>query len=217
MSLPNHFFPQILTFYQAYLDGRDLPRFIADVAEYYTQGTLQRLASSHLVSARRAAILALTTLGDYRTNQVMAEALHDDDFLVAILAETGMKMIWRRDFSRKDQHSLHEIAQAVLAEDTKEAIFRASEQILLTPGFAEVWHQRGNAWFRQGNDFQAAADFQRTLELNPYHFQAATRLGFAFLRLGEVSRARDAFRRSLRINPGLKQARHQLKRLLKAK
>ena len=217
VSLPNYFFPQIRMFYQGYLESRDLSRFIADVAECYTQGTLERLASCHLVSVRRAAILALTSLGDFRANRVLAEALRDEDSVVAVLAETGIKTIWQRDFSRKDQASLQQIAQAVQTGNTTEAISLASEQIFLTPGFAEVWYLRGNAWLLRGNYFQAAADYQRVLELNPYHFQAATKLGTAQERLGEVSRAREAFRRSLRINPGLKQSRKQLKQLAKAK
>ena len=192
MSVRNVGIPQLLVLYQEYIKARNLSRFIAEVAEDYTQGTLMRLAVDRNVSVRRAAILALTSLGDYQANRVMAEALRDEDFTVAILAETGMKAIWTRQ------------AEAI-----------ATEQLLETPEFAEVWHQRGMTRYRQGDYAGAAGDFRRALALNPYHFTAASMMGFTWLRLDEPAAAREAFRLSLNINPRMREVRKKLKQLQK--
>ena len=213
MNVRNVCLPQLLVFYQRYLAAGNLSGFVAETAEVYTQGTLMRLAGDRNVSVRRAAILALTSLGDYQANPVMAEALRDEDFTVAVLAETGMKAIWQRDRTPRDRFSLHEIARAVTAGETRLAEMLATEQILKTPDFAEVWHQRGMARYQQGNYARAAADFRRALELNPHHFAAASMMGSAWLRLGESVPAREAFRLSLRINPRMREVRRQLKSL----
>ena len=92
MNVKNVCIPRLLVFYRDYLKSRNLSGFIAQTAEVYTQGTLARLAGDRNVSVRRAAILALTSLGDYQANSVMAEALRDEDFIVAVLAETGIKL-----------------------------------------------------------------------------------------------------------------------------
>lgn len=203
--------PQLAAFYYTYLENQELSCFLEAAADIYTPGTLQRLVSHHEISVRRAAVLALTSLGDYRVSRTLACALRDPDPVVAMLAETGVKMLWRRDGNEYDQGRLGDIISLINQCDFVTATLLATVQISLTPHFAEVWHQRGMAWFSRGEYAQAAADFHRTLELNPHHFEAAAMLGHTLVRLNQKSPARKAFRRSLRINPGMKNVRRELK------
>lgn len=208
---PRYCSPQLSAFYRAYLENQELSCFLVATAAVYTPGTLQRLVSHREISVRRAAVLALASLGDYRANRVLAQALCDRDPVVAMLAETAIKMLWRRDGSEDDQSRVSAIIMLINQHDFIAATLQATHQISLTPDFAEVWHQRGTAWFARGEYALAAADFRRALALNPHHFEAALMLGHTLLRRNRKSQAKKAFRRSLRINPGLKNVRRELK------
>ena len=50
-------------------------------------------------------------------------------------------------------------------------------------------------------------DCRQSLEINPYHFPAATGMGKCYLQLGDRVAALEAFRRALRLNPGLEDVR----------
>lgn len=209
--------PKIFALYQNYLLRQDLERFVVEASSCYTPGTLQRLASHHAVSVRRAVVMVLTAVGDFRANATLARAMHDEDKLVAMLAETGIKILWRRDFSAEDQATLHEITHLVNIGDANQAVLQATQQLSLTPDFAEVWNQRGNAWFSLGNYTQAVEDFRQALALNPYHFAAAAMQGFAYIHLRKKNNAQIAFRKGLLINPALKYVQRQLSRLSKTR
>ena len=56
-------------------------------------------------------------------------------------------------------------------------------------------------------------DCHEALELNPYHFIAATHMGRAYLELGNPVSALECFRRALRLNPDLEGVRLQVVRL----
>lgn len=204
-------FPQLSAFYRAYLENQELSCFLEATAGVYTPGTLQRLVFHHEISVRRAAVLALTSLGDFCTSCTLVRALRDPDPIVAMLAETAVKMLWRRDGNDDDRRQLSDIIMRINRHDYTAAIVQATVQISRTPDFAEVWHQRGIAWFARGEYALAAADFRRAMELNPQHFEAAAMLGHAFLHRNQKSQARKAFRRSLRVNPGMKNVRRELK------
>lgn len=53
------------------------------------------------------------------------------------------------------------------------------------------------------------------LELNPYHFAAASGMGMCYLKLADYTGALQAFERSLRINPGLTHIQEYIKALRK--
>ncbi|MDO4550076.1 MAG: tetratricopeptide repeat protein [Planctomycetia bacterium] len=205
--------PRILNFYHDYVKDHDLLYFLKKTEDYYSPGTLARLTQHHSASVRRASVLALNTLGNYRQNAILAASLHDPDTLVSILAEAGIKMLWKKDGTAENQHILHEIIQSIHSEKLHQAISLATHQIQVIPTFAEMWHQRGNAWYQLNNYSQAVTDYSHVLKLNPYHFVAASQLGFTFLHLNKPKRARAAFRQALRINPSLKNVQIQLKLL----
>ena len=81
--------------------------------------------------------------------------------------------------------------------------------------FAEAWHQRAAAQFRLGCYVEAIRDCHQALEVNPYHFGAATTMGQAYLHLGNHVSALECFRRALRLNPNLEGVRAQINRLSK--
>lgn len=213
MSTPGLRLPILVAFYDAYLSDEDAALFIRNVQEHYTQATLQRLAEHPVRDIRRAAVLALGFLGDYEVNATMGRALHDDDRTVRMLAENGIRSVWRRTGTPKQQEMIAVLVRLNQAKRYQEAAQRASQLIAEAPWLAEVWNQRAIARFGMEDYTGAIEDCCQTLELNPYHFAAATGMGHAYLRLNNPRSALESFRRALKLNPSLEAVRCQVVRL----
>lgn len=203
--------------YQRYLEDEDSARLIGDVARRYTLGTLDRLATHPLRRTRRAAVLALGFLADYGSNAVLGRRLRDNDRLVRLLAENGIRNVWQRAGNETERMLLQIIIQHNTSERHRDALAKATELIEEAPALAEAWNQRGVAYYRLGRYAEAARDAHQTLELNPYHFDAATEMAHCHLHLGQHRSALECLRRALRLNPGLEGVRagiHYLERSL---
>ena len=205
--------PLILDFYEKYLDHQDSVAFVNSVSRHYAQGTLQRLALSGLREIRRAAVLALGFLGDYESNHTLGRAMLDEDRTVRTLAENGLRSVWTRMGSEKERREIAIITRLNDARQYKEVLRRATKLTEQAPWFAEAWHQRAIAFFALGRFADAIRDCHEALELNPYHFIAATCMGQAYLELENPVSALESFRRALRLNPDLEGVRVQVVRL----
>jgi tetratricopeptide (TPR) repeat protein len=205
--------PHLLDLYETYLDNQDSAGYIHQVSLRYTQGTLQRLSRHPFREVRRAAVLALGFLGGYQCNHTMGRSLLDDDRTVRTLAENGIRSVWTRVGSEQDRQELAEILRLNTAQQFKEVIQRANKLIERCPWYAEAWHQRAIAHYALGRMADAIRDCHETLEINPYHFVAATSMGQAYLELENPVSALECFRRALRLNPNLESVRNHVVRL----
>jgi tetratricopeptide (TPR) repeat protein len=205
--------PLLVKFYREYLDGQDTTVFVRAVAQHYSPATLERLATHPVREARRAAVLALGFLGDYRSNRVLGQALLDEDRIVRLLADTGIRSVWARMGSAAERREIAILIRLNAAQKYQEVISRAGAVLEKSPGLAEAWNQRAVAYFRLNRFAEAIRDAHETLEINPYHFAAATMMGQAYLELGNPVSALECFRRALRLNPDLEGVRAQVVRL----
>jgi tetratricopeptide (TPR) repeat protein len=205
--------PLLLELYEEYLDSQDSGAFVQKVSRQYGQGTLQRLALSGLREIRRAAVLALGFLGDYESNHTLGRAMLDDDRTVRTLAENGLRSIWQRMGGENDRHEIVIVTRLNEARQYKEVVRRTTKLIEQSPWFAEAWHQRAVAYFALGRFADAIRDCHEALEINPYHFLAATCMGQAYLELENPVSALESFRRALRLNPNLEGVRAHVVRL----
>ena len=87
--------PALYGLYHQYLLDQDTHRFGRMVKQKYTVGTLERLAVTGDRMARRAAVLAIGIAADYSSNATLGRALHDNDRGVRMLAESGIRHLWR--------------------------------------------------------------------------------------------------------------------------
>jgi tetratricopeptide (TPR) repeat protein len=195
------------------LEDQDSAGFIRDVSRAYTTGTLQRLAEHDVREYRRAAVLALGFLGDYEVNATMGRSLHDEDRTVRTLAENGIRAVWARSGDEAHRQQLATVVRLNAAQSFADAVTQASELINQASWLAEAWNQRAIAQFGLGDYVKAIRDCHQALELNPYHFAAASGMGQAYLRLGNPVSALESFRRALRLNPGLEGVRAEIVRL----
>jgi tetratricopeptide (TPR) repeat protein len=82
---------------------------------------------------------------------------------------------------------------------------------------AEAWNQRALALFSLRRYRESIEDCEQALELNAYHFGAATGMAQCHMHLGERPKALECFRRALGFNPNLEGVRahvHYLQRTL---
>jgi tetratricopeptide (TPR) repeat protein len=207
--------PQILNFYQEYLDRPDCSAFARQVGERYAAGTLQRLACNPQREIRRAAVLALGCLADYDCNHTLGMALLDEDRTVRILAENSIRQVWTRAAPEKHRAQLENIIRLNAARQFERVLRLATELVKRVPAYAEAWHQRAYAQFALGQFAESVRDCHEALEINPYHFIAAVSMGRAYLELGNPVAALECFRRALRLNPDLEGVRVQADRLAK--
>jgi tetratricopeptide (TPR) repeat protein len=207
--------PHLLDMYETYLDNQDSAGFIKQVSVRYSQGTLQRLSKHQFREVRRAAILALGFLGDFQCNHAMGRALLDDDRTVRTLAENGIRSVWTRVGVEQDRRELNFIMHMNASQQYKEVVQLAGKLIDRCPWFAEAWHQRAIAHYALGRLSDAIRDCHEALEINPYHFVAATSMGQAYMELENPVSALECFRRALRLNPDLETVRNHVIRLTK--
>jgi tetratricopeptide (TPR) repeat protein len=208
--------PFLLVPYQEYLEQQDSAAFTGRISQFYTPGTLERLARHPTREVRRAAVAALGLLGDYTSNHPLGCALLDEDRTVRTLAEHSIRAVWARAGNESERTELAAIIRLNAAHVYKEAVVRATKLIERAPWFAEAWYQRAVAQFAQERLVESIRDCHQTLEINPYHFVAATSMGQAYLELLNHVSALECFRRALRLNPDLEGVRVQVARLTRA-
>jgi tetratricopeptide (TPR) repeat protein len=193
--------------YHRYLESENTAAFVKGVAERYLMSTLARLAAGGSPVLRRAATMAVGFLGDYSHNAILGEAMSDDDRGVRLLADSGIRRLWRRDGNFSQQQKLSQICRQNQNGQFAEAIECSVQLIDEAPCFAEAWNQRAVAAFALKRFDVAANDCQQTLELNAYHFGAAVGMAHCYMQLDEPFAALENFRRALSLNPDLEDVR----------
>ncbi len=138
-----------------------------------------------------------------------------DDALIAVLLEElkseeeavrdrATQKFWQLWFGQKGaiglgvlrrSHMLIEIGDYAGAETV------LSEVIESQPDFAEAWNRRAVLYFTQGRYWDAIADCDMVVNLNPIHFGALHGLGLSYAAVGHYQQAIQAFHRALAIQP----------------
>ena len=203
--------PLLVYRYEHYLTDQDIASYIRSISRCYTVGSLERVAAMGDRTARRGAVLALGRLADYRSNSVLGRALVDSDRGVRTLAENSIS-------PTLDAHWY--------AEPTAEpfgpllSTWRIKNTTVLhryRPGWWTMLHglrragiSRGKAFFHMEQYDAATRDCHQSLEINPYHFLAASVMGQAYQSMGNRVSALESFRRALRLNPSMEDVRAQV-------
>jgi len=202
--------PLLDAFYQRYLTDETSARFVAEVSRHYTLGTLARLAAGGSRITRRAAVLSIGFLGDFRCNELLGRALHDHDRVVRLLAENGIRELWYRDGSEQQQHQLQSIIRFNNSFRYDQAAREATLLIQEVDGFAEAWNQRAIALYQMERYSESLNDCREAVERNPHHFPAVVGMGHCYLELYDAVAALDCFRLALTLNPDMENVRAQV-------
>lgn len=205
--------PLLVSWYDQYLIDQDVVAFVRQASQKYEVGSLERLVRHGQAPARRAAVLALGRLADYRSNAVLGQALTDTDRGVRTLADAAIERLWRRVGTPAEQRRLAAIAGQLEECDYEVAAQAAGKLIQQSPWIAQAWYQRGLAYYQLGQYEAAVRDCHQALEINAYHFRASAVMGQAYLAQNNLISALESFRRTLRLNPGMEDVRVQVIRL----
>lgn len=218
MSNPLRHSPLLTEFYEQYLEDHDLPKYLRCVADSYFVGTLEQLVTMGESMARRGAVLALGRLADYRSNAVVGRAMCDLDRGVRTLAEMAISRLWLRVGAVDQQRRLESVEHLLEQQQFEQAAQLAARIIQDSPWIAQAWYQRCKGFFHMGQYGAALRDGRQALEINAYHFPAATLVGRACEMQRDLPAALDSYRQALRLNPNLEEVRArviQLQRTLK--
>jgi tetratricopeptide (TPR) repeat protein len=199
--------PLLHALYNRYLVDQNLGRFAARVAKRYEIGTLERLSVAGDRMARRAAVLVLGQLADYGSNAVLGRALQDVDRGVRMLAENCIRMLWCRDGTDAQRRQLEAVITLNSERRFQDAIGEATKLLTQVPSLAEAWNQRALALFSMGRLDESIHDCTQALEINPYHYGAATGMAQCYLQCNNRTRALECFHRALRLNSNLEGVR----------
>ena len=205
--------PLLIKSYGRYLDTLDSASFVSRVSESYHTTTLERLAIHGDVNCRRAAVLALTFMGEYPCNATMGHALWDPDRGVRMIAEDGISQVWMRQGCPATQAALRKLFYLNQAQRYDEAIALADRVISESPYVAEAHHQLATARFELEDNWGTLEAAAQATELNPYHFAALSKMGNSHLRLDQTTLALGCFERALRLNPNREDYRIHISRL----
>lgn len=220
MSEEYHQRPLLVYHYERYLVDQNISSYVRSISNAYTVGSLERLVTTGDRSARRGAVLALSRMADYRSNTTLGRMLSDSDRGVRSLAETGIRRLWMRIGTPSQQRHLVAISEHLDEQEYDRAAQLSTALVDDAPWIAQGWYFRGKAFFQLEQYNAAVQDCHQALEINAYHFLAASVMGQAYQLQENPVAALEAFRRALRLNPSMEEVRAQvihLQRTLKGK
>ncbi len=210
MSQDHRHRPLLVHDYERYLVDQDVDLYLRRVSARYTVGGLERVVTSSDRAARRGAVLALGRLAEYRSNVALGRALVDSDRGVRVLAENGIRRLWQRIGTSGQQQHLVAIDLHLEVKNYGRAAQLSTAMVEDAPWIAQAWYYRGKAFFHLQQHEAATRDCHQALEINAYHFMAASVMGQAYLLLNDPVSALDSFRRALRLNPNMEEVRAQV-------
>jgi len=206
----SHQRPLLIQHYERYLVDQNLDTYAGIVSSSYTVGSLERIVAAGDPTARRGAIIALGQLADYHSNTTLGRALTDRDRGVRMLAEHNIRHLWTRVGTPAQRRHLVAVTEQLEKKDFERATQLATAVVQDAPWIAEAWYNRGKAYFQMGQYEAATRDCHQALEINAYHFLAASIMGQAYLKRNDPVTALDSFRRALRLNPSMEEIRAQV-------
>jgi len=112
-----------------------------------------------------------------------------------------IERLWARSGSASADLLLKRGRDALNAKKIGTAIEHLTALTDHAPDFAEGWHMRASAYFHEELYGPAIADLEKTLALNPNHFEAIRGLAAIFEQLGDPKRAYEAYTQVLTIHP----------------
>jgi tetratricopeptide (TPR) repeat protein len=152
----------------------------------------------------------LGRMAEYRSNSVLGRALVDSDRGVRALAEHGICRLWQRIGTPSQQRHLVAIGHLLEKKHHDRAAQLSTALVEDAPWIAQAWYYRGKAFFQLEQYEAATRDCRQALEINAYHFMAASVMGQAYLLLSDPVSALDSFRHALRLNPSMEDVRAQV-------
>lgn len=124
-----------------------------------------------------------------------------------------LQLIWSRSGSPTMDLLLREGRDALEAGDLEAAVGHLSALIDHAPDFAEGWHLRAQAFFREEEFGLALADLEMALALNPDNFQVVYGMSLILEQVGRLKEAYSGYEAILAVYPAHEEAKEGRDRL----
>ncbi|MEM9587594.1 MAG: tetratricopeptide repeat protein [Planctomycetota bacterium] len=198
---------RLVTAYRRYLSSGDATQFASQVDEHYDSPTLCALLARGDVEMRRAAGLALGTLGDRRSVEPLGRSLADPDRGVRLATDDSFRALLVRNAAPMHHQQLLKVMH--LNDGGEYAAALAPTMILIdrARSYAEAHHQLAICWQGLQDYDHAIAAYTACLWNCRFHYLAWQGLGRCRMMLGEHEGALDALTRCIEINPDIESAR----------
>jgi len=175
-------------------------------------GLLQRWRTVETARERATTLQALGDLGDEAALPLLQTTLADPE--LGSVAEASMWSVFMRAPTPALQAQMDEALALMARSDTWPAAIRAcTEMIQRAPSFAEAYNKRATVLYLMERYRESIADCKMVLELNSYHFGAASGMGICCARVKDYTAAIDAFQLAMRLNPRLHHLEHHVMQL----
>jgi len=185
------------------VSGSISPTLQQELLRVYSPRQLERLLAYGNVETRRAAVIGIGLIGDVQSQSPISIALRDSDSDVRRLAENSCRQIWARLATVDDRLKLEKIQEAARNQEFHSAAAQASLLIQNSPHYAEAWNERAILYYQMNRFTDSIQDCRQTLELNPYHFGAASGMAQCHLRMNQIPEAIAAFKLTAKLHPRL--------------
>ncbi len=131
----------------------------------------------------------------------------------AAMIETRIRAIWIEGASPAAVLLMRRGVRNLAARTNDEALEDFDAAIILSPGSAEAWHQRAQAYGALGDATAAARDLQEALRLEPRHFGALMTLSILQEERGDARAALRSMEAALALNPRLRGGAERVREL----
>ncbi len=120
------------------------------------------------------------------------------------IRDRATRDLWRLWFEQKGSLGLEALRRAQLLLELRDfgrAVELLNQLISQQPDFAEAWNRRAVLHYVQGKYWEAIADCEEVIRLNPIHFGALHGLGLCYIALGNYAAAIQTFHTALKVQP----------------
>jgi tetratricopeptide (TPR) repeat protein len=155
------------------------------------------------VMTKRMGLGRLAEVGTMDDVPAMLSQLLDEDDMIRGIAEQAIWGVWMRANDSTVDPMFQVALDLMHQRRLGEAEAKFTEAIALKPEFAEAWHRRAETRVMTDRWDAARQDFEKAIELNPYHFGAFEGLGHCSLHLGRSDLAVEYFRRARELTPNM--------------
>ncbi|EFN52005.1 hypothetical protein CHLNCDRAFT_139541 [Chlorella variabilis] len=168
---------------------------------------------------RQAAIRQLGDLGDMAACPALSTCLHDSDASTAEAAEEALWAIFKRCPTPEMELQMQQGELLIQRpEQWEQALALYTELIARQPNFAELYNKRATVLYLMQRYHAAVVDCRVTLQMNPWHWAAASGMGMCYGAVGDTKGAVTALEHAVSLNPRLghlKQHIMQLRQILR--
>ncbi|KUJ85750.1 hypothetical protein AVO45_01845 [Ruegeria marisrubri] len=150
---------------------------------------------------------------DSQDEAALLEQLAQADPAQALRIDRQLKALWGKSGSASADLLLERARKAMDSGDIEAALDHLTALTDHAPDFAEGWHARASVFFAIERYGMALADLERTLALNPNHYDAIFGLGAVFEAMERPEQAYEAYSRALAIHPHHEEVTNAVNRL----